>query len=240
MSVSKILKSQSVPQRLLLSGFGSSWESAIAIAAQLQTAPPHVIKQGLHPDTLCLSDDGQSFKIGNDQNPDRNTARGLVEWISQKPVSPHRIIILEHIERATNTALQALLKILEEPPGRARFIITTQNHHRLLPTIISRVTSISIPHNFENFTPSTESQQFLESHDLLLKFEIIENLRTQEKADKAHKPILTFVDHLLLQARFTPQHQAHLEKIFEARQDLDRNSNPKLVLESLAIQLTKT
>ena len=240
MPVQKILNSKNIPQRLLLSGFGSSWESAVTIAAHLQAVNPQIIEQGLHADTLCLSDDGQSFKIGNDQNPDRNTARGLVEWINQKPVSPHRIVILEHIERATNTALQALLKVLEEPPGRARFIITTQNHHRLLPTVISRVTQVTIPHNFDNFELSAEAKDFLESSDLLLKFKVIENLRAQEKEDKTHKPILTFVDHLLLHARFFPQYQPHLESIFEARQDLDRNLNAKLVLESLAIQLTKT
>jgi len=239
MPVSKILKSSKVPQRLLLSGFGSSWNQAIEIAAHLQEQAPETIQQGLHADTLCLKDDGQSFKVGNDQNPDRNTARGLIEWINQKPVSPHRIVILEHIERATDTALQALLKVLEEPPGRAQFIITTQNHHRLLPTVISRVTQVTIPHNFDNFDLSVEVKDFLESPDLLLKFKVIENLRAAEKEDKTHKPILTFVDHLLLHARFFPQYQAHLESIFEARQDLDRNINAKLVLEMLAIQLTK-
>ena len=235
-----INKLEKIPQRLLLSGFGSSWNQALVIAAKLQECPEKTIEQGLHADTLCLKDDGQSFKIGNDQNPDRNTARGLVEWISQKPVSPHRIVILENIERATNTALQALLKILEEPPGRAQFIITTQNHHRLLPTIISRVTQVTIPHSFDDFDLSVEVKDFLESPDLLLKFKVIENLKAAEKEDKTHKPIVTFVDHLLLHARFFPQYHPHLESIFNARQDLDRNINAKLVLEMLAIQCTKT
>ena len=233
------IKQGTIPQRLLLSGFGSGWNLALELASTLQDCPLTQIQEGIQGDTLCLKDDGQSFKIGNDQNPERNTARGLVEWINQKPVSPHRIVILENIERSTDTALQALLKVLEEPPGRARFILTTQNHHRLLPTIISRVTQVTIPHNFDNFDLSVEAKDFLESPDLLLKFKIIENLRAAEKEDKTHKPILTFVDHLLLHARFFPQYQTHLESIFEARQDLGRNINPKLVLEMLAIQLTK-
>jgi len=226
------------PQRLLLSGFGSAWEKTIQIASIIQGVDATKISSGIHADTLCLADDGQSFKVGADHHPDRDTARGVIEWISQTPVSPKRIVILENIERASNTALQSLLKILEEPPKNAQFLITTQNHHRLLPTIISRVTTISLPYDFDNFAISTEVKDFLESPDLLLKFNQIERLRKEAKEDKESKPIMGFVDNLLLHARFFPQYQAHLESIFEARQNLQRNINAKLVLERLAIRLT--
>ena len=226
------------PRRLLLSGFGSSWELAVKIAAQMQGVEIETINAGIEADTLCLKDLGTSFKVGEDHNPDRDTARGLIEWVNQTPVKPRRIVILENIERASNTALQCLLKVLEEPPKNAQFLITTQNHHRLLPTIISRVTTLSVPHNFDEFPISAVVKHFLESDDLLSKFSEIELLRKAQKEDKAAKPIAQFVDDLLLHARFFPQYQSHLETIFKAQQSLNQNLNAKLVLERLAIELT--
>jgi len=231
-------QSTTFPQRLLLSGFGASWDLAVSIAAGLQNTSEKEIRAGIHADTLLLKDEGLSFKVGAEHQPTRDTARGLIEWINQTPVSERRLVILEHIERASNTALQALLKVLEEPPARAQFIITTRNHHQLLPTIISRVTTLAVPHNFDDFPISAEIKDFLESPNLLLKFSQIEVLREAQKTDKASKPMHAFADQLLLHARFFPQYQNHLEAIFEARQNLDRNLNPKLVLESLAINLT--
>lgn len=233
------LKQNALPARLLLSSFGQSWDLSLALAAELQGLPIKAIEQGQHADTLCLRDEGLSFKVGAEHKPEQNSARGLIEWISKKPVSPRRIVILEHVERASDTALQALLKILEEPPSRAQFILTTQNHHRLLPTILSRVTLHTVPHNFDDFPVSAEVKDFLESPDLMLKFTQINNLRIQEKEDQTGKPIMDFVDQLLLHARYFPQYHQHLEKIFQARQNLQRNINPKLALETLAMELTK-
>lgn len=50
-----------------------------------------------------------------------------------------RVFILENCENMTPAAQNALLKILEEPPGYVMFILTAVNRSALLSTILSRV-----------------------------------------------------------------------------------------------------
>ncbi|MFH1283067.1 MAG: DNA polymerase III subunit [bacterium] len=49
-----------------------------------------------------------------------------------------RVIIFDQADRLTDDASGALLKTLEEPPGRTIFIFITDKIHKILPTIISR------------------------------------------------------------------------------------------------------
>lgn len=49
-----------------------------------------------------------------------------------------RVVIIRDAHYMTREAQNALLKILEEPPDRVFFILTTANEDKLLPTIISR------------------------------------------------------------------------------------------------------
>lgn len=49
-----------------------------------------------------------------------------------------KIAFLENAERLTEEAANALLKILEEPPGRTVFLLTTSSLKKILPTIVSR------------------------------------------------------------------------------------------------------
>lgn len=74
--------------------------------------------------------------------------------------SRHKVIILKNAQDMNINAQNALLKILEEPPAHCIFILTAVSRTRLLPTILSRVTpvSLTIP------TP----QQCLEALSLLL------------------------------------------------------------------------
>ena len=124
------LKNNYCPQRLLLSG-PNGLAVAFEIAKRYGAVDAKMLAQNIHTDTLILRDEGTSFKIGEDQSRDPNSARGLITWVSQKPVAKHRLIILENFERASREAPQALLKILEEPPPQALFLFTTQNHHRV-------------------------------------------------------------------------------------------------------------
>ena len=50
-----------------------------------------------------------------------------------------RVLILENVERMQDGVRNALLKILEEPPEQALFILTARRKSAVLPTILSRV-----------------------------------------------------------------------------------------------------
>lgn len=54
----------------------------------------------------------------------------------------HKVFIVEGIETATQQAQNALLKVLEEPPGNAVFVIIAADGAPPLPTIVSRCLSV--------------------------------------------------------------------------------------------------
>lgn len=65
--------------------------------------------------------------------------RELREGIKFSPVKEkYKVFILDEAHQLTKEAVNALLKILEEPPSHAIFIMATTEIHKMLPTIISR------------------------------------------------------------------------------------------------------
>ncbi|MCK5460842.1 hypothetical protein KAI58_02565 [Candidatus Gracilibacteria bacterium] len=237
--IEKWISNEFFPQRVLLSGKKGLVDTAIKIAAQLQKTTVEKIHSGIATDTFLFKDDGTSVKIGNKDHPEKNSVRGIIKWISQKPVSLHRIIILENFERMSRDAPHAILKILEEPPSQAIFIFTTQNHHQMLETILSRMTVLRIGHDFEDFEIAEDVKSFFQSKNLIWKFKKIKQLDKESKKEKDKSIILNFMNDLLIHARFFEQYQKHLEILFETQKALMGNVNTKLILECLALKLTK-
>lgn len=65
--------------------------------------------------------------------------RELRDGIKFSPVKEkYKVFILDEAHQLTKEAVNALLKILEEPPSHAVFILATTEIHKMLPTIISR------------------------------------------------------------------------------------------------------
>lgn len=69
-----------------------------------------------------------------------------LKTIGDKPF--RRVIIIEHAEHLTTEAQNAYLKLLEEPPVDTIMLLTVGNQRALLPTILSRVQTLTI-HNPE-------------------------------------------------------------------------------------------
>lgn len=65
--------------------------------------------------------------------------RAVEALAHQSPWGRHRTIIIEHADHMQEGAMNALLKVLEEPPEHVSFILTTSNTRSLLPTIRSRL-----------------------------------------------------------------------------------------------------
>ncbi len=55
------------------------------------------------------------------------------------PWSKRKTVIIEHADMMLDSARNALLKILEEPPEQCTFILTSSRRQALIPTILSRV-----------------------------------------------------------------------------------------------------
>lgn len=92
------------------------------------------IQKGSHLDTVELIDDGESIKI--------EEVRKLVERLNMTRQSSYKIVLIQSFERMTTEAANSFLKMLEEPPEKTVFIMTTNNVRLLMPTVVSRVRMI--------------------------------------------------------------------------------------------------
>ena len=59
--------------------------------------------------------------------------------------APRRAVVLLDVDRTESAAFSALLKILEEPPTKTRFILTATRPRLLPSTILSRVALRPVP-----------------------------------------------------------------------------------------------
>ena len=78
--------------------------------------------------------------------------RALSSWAHIKSPEGKKTVVLENAERMNESARNALLKILEEPPEDAVFILTTEKRSSLMPTILSRLR----PYRFRERTASEQ------------------------------------------------------------------------------------
>lgn len=91
---------------------------------------------GTHPDWFVLEPE-ESSVITIDQ------VRRLQETLPYRPLtSSRRIVLVPEAARLNLEASNALLKILEEPPPHALFVLVTAQRDRLLPTILSRCQAV--------------------------------------------------------------------------------------------------
>lgn len=91
------------------------------------------VSKGAHPDVHVLSPGGASAQIKIDD------VRHLIGRLMLRPFNAaNQVAILDGAERLTEEAANSLLKILEEPGARARFILITAQVAHCLPTVRSR------------------------------------------------------------------------------------------------------
>ena len=96
------------------------------------------ITQGTHPDVIEL--DGASNNKVED-------ARELKEKVGFAPMEGrYKIFIIDEAHMLSNSAFNALLKTLEEPPAHVVFIFATTEIHKFPPTILSRCQVFTFSH----------------------------------------------------------------------------------------------
>lgn len=74
-----------------------------------------------------------------------NQVRKASSWVRLMPSGIKKVLIVENADKMQEGARNAFLKILEEPPSYAIFILTTAHRGAIMPTILSRVR----PYNFK-------------------------------------------------------------------------------------------
>jgi DNA polymerase III subunit gamma/tau len=125
------LKSNKIKQAYLFSGSKGIGKTSIArIFAselnQIKINPEHKID--------ILEMDAAS-------NTGIDDIRNLIESAQIPPISgQYKIYIIDEVHMLSKSAMNALLKILEEPPKYLIFLLATTNPEKIIPTVLSRLT----------------------------------------------------------------------------------------------------
>lgn len=91
----------------------------------------HKFESGNHPDFHPFVPDGLYFKI--------DQVRSIIHTVSLKPVeSRWKTYLLEGADYMRDEGANALLKVLEEPPGETIYFLISEMVESLLPTVRSR------------------------------------------------------------------------------------------------------
>jgi DNA polymerase III subunit gamma/tau len=91
----------------------------------------------------CLSfNSGASLNIYELDAASNNSVddiRNLVDQVRFAPqLGQYKVYIIDEVHMLSNSAFNAFLKTLEEPPKHAKFILATTEKHKIIPTILSR------------------------------------------------------------------------------------------------------
>ncbi len=154
-----IVQSKTIPNALLFQGHENTGRKSAAFALAKGcncrngsslgcTACPacRKIDRRCHPDMICVEPPEGKKIISIAQ------VRELGALIASRPnEAEYRMILILQAETMNTQAQNALLKMLEEPPGHTFFVLTADQTDRLLPTILSRCRKI-------RFKPLTAGQ----------------------------------------------------------------------------------
>ena len=91
----------------------------------------------------CVSfKEGRSYCIHELDAASNNSVEDIKTLMEQVQVPPqvgkYSIYIIDEVHMLSQSAFNAFLKTLEEPPAHAIFILATTEKHKILPTILSR------------------------------------------------------------------------------------------------------
>lgn len=109
-----------------------------------------LIARGSHPDVTLYDLDrqqqtGDKASTGKNLSLTIQTVREISSNVSLRPMEAnHRVIVVDDVETMQETAQEAFLKTLEEPPPYAVILLLTTDAEMLLETIRSRAATIQL------------------------------------------------------------------------------------------------
>lgn len=144
----------------------------------------------------CVSfQEGRSYCIHELDAASNNGVEDIKTLMDQVQIPPqvgkYSVYIIDEVHMLTQSAFNAFLKTLEEPPAHAIFILATTEKHKILPTILSRCQTydfnrISIPDIVRNLRDiATKENITIDDESLHI---------IARKADGAMRDALTIFD----------------------------------------------
>lgn len=134
---------------------------------------------GSHPDFLVVGPSGKQIKIAQIQS--------LIGTLNLKPMyAKKRVVLVKEADKLGLEAANAFLKVLEEPPLDSLLILTAEDEHGLLETLLSRCQKVSFgPLSRLELAQLLESRTKLEPEALELVLAYSEGRLRKELIEKA-------------------------------------------------------
>jgi DNA polymerase III delta prime subunit len=138
----------------------------------------------------------------NQQSIGIEDVKNLQAKIFLKPLkSETKVVVLNDAQLLTVAAQNALLKMLEEPPGHTNIVLSTDSIDALLPTIISRCQIVNLqPRGLVSFEPK-EKEEFEKFIKLLPKMKIGEKLKKAEELSKDKDAAIDWIERFVIVLR---------------------------------------
>ena len=154
----ELYKKKRLPTKILLSGDKGLGKSTLAFhfvnyVLSINEEHPYIVEESK------INPDNKSYKLAiNGSNPnlllvdilsekkniDINQIRELINNLNKSSFnSKERFVIIDNIETLNKSSINALLKVLEEPPSNTYFILIN-NDRFILPTLKSRCINFKI------------------------------------------------------------------------------------------------
>lgn len=88
--------------------------------------------------------EGNPIELDAASHSSVDDVRELIQQAKTKSLdSEYKVFIIDECHSLSNTAWQAFLKLIEEPPAKSIFIFCTTDKHKIPKTILSRVQEFS-------------------------------------------------------------------------------------------------
>lgn len=125
--------------------------------------------------------------------------RNMAAWAALAPAGAQKTIIIQNADSANDSARNAMLKILEEPPTRVRFVLTSSRRTALIATILSRSRLISFDARTEDQSRQIISRLF-KMQDNSTSLQEFFQKRSAYPTEKARGDAALFLGALLAEA----------------------------------------
>jgi len=212
------------------------------------------IEKNQHPDVMTIVPIEEASIFPEDKHIKKlkkisiNQIRELKKHLNLSSFnSSYKIAIIDPAEKMTEEAMNALLKILEEPMGRTVLILIVNTSSNLPDTIVSRCEKIKFrPIPLDKISDNFIHQDYIN----VLKKPFGDIFKFLEKISKNDKEIISFLDFLLLWFRkklikeesSKDKSPKNFIKILKETQKiknliLTTNVNKRLALENLILTL---
>lgn len=107
-----------------------------------KTTCARILARKINEKDGSTSEDGFAYNIFELDAASNNSVDDIRDLIDQVRFAPqvgkYKVYIVDEVHMLSQSAFNAFLKTLEEPPAHAIFILATTEKHKVIPTILSR------------------------------------------------------------------------------------------------------